>query len=158
MRKTAVVTITAEGRDAQKSFLITEMAAEQAEFWAVRALLALAKSGVEVPDDIMYRGMAGVAAMGIRAFGGISWADAKPLLDEVFGCIAFLPNPATPQTVITGPLVSSQIEEVSTRLRLREEVLSLHLGFSIAAKFSELRTKAALASQASLNTETSPDP
>jgi hypothetical protein len=35
------------------------------------------------------------------------------------------------------------IEEVSTRLQLREEVLSLHLGFSLADRLSTFRSLAA---------------
>jgi hypothetical protein len=36
-------------------------------------------------------------------------------------------------------LVENDIEEVTTRLRLRDEVLILHTGFSVAASFSSLR-------------------
>ena len=50
-RKTKRVTITAEGRDKGKTFLITELPADQAERWAIRALLALIQSGAVISED-----------------------------------------------------------------------------------------------------------
>jgi hypothetical protein len=134
-RKTQTVVIEAEGRDKGKMFILTEMPPNQAEKWAFRALLALAKSGVEVPDDIASAGLAGIAALGIKAFSGISFEDAEPLLDEMFAMVAMVPDPARP--VIrrgyggVGPLIEDDIEEIKTRLRLRKELFALHTNFSI---------------------------
>ena len=44
-------------------------------------------------------------------------------------CVAFLPDPARPQVI--RQLVETDIEEIATRLRLRDEVIALHVGFSI---------------------------
>jgi len=44
-RKTATVTISAEGRDKGKTFFLTEMSAERSEEWGERALLALVRGG-----------------------------------------------------------------------------------------------------------------
>jgi hypothetical protein len=137
VRKESVVVIDAPGRDQGKKFRLTEMPASRAEAWATRLLLCLAKSGVDLPPNIGDLGMAGVAFVGVRALAGVSWADAKPLLDEMFECVTALPDPNHPS--VFRPLVENDIEEVTTRLRLRDEVLILHTGFSVAASFSSLR-------------------
>ena len=49
-RKVSNYTVTKEGRDLGKTFVITEMPASRAEAWATRALLALMAGGVELPD------------------------------------------------------------------------------------------------------------
>lgn len=128
-RKVATIVIDSEGRDCGKVFQLREMPAMQAERWAMRALLALAKSGVEIPENIANAGLAGVAALGLKAFGGLDFADAEPLLIEMMSCVQIIPDPAKPQVVRF--LVDDDIEEVATLLKLRAEVFSLHTGFSI---------------------------
>jgi hypothetical protein len=131
-RKTALVTIEAEGRDQGKTFLLQEMPASQAESWAVRVILAAARGGVEIPDDIAQAGLAGVAAMGLKMLGGMHFEDAKPLMDEMFTCVKIVPDSSKPQVV--RYLIEDDIEEVVTRLKLRKEVFALHTDFfTIAA-------------------------
>lgn len=133
MRKTNTVIVEAEGRDKGKMFTLTEMPPSQAEKWAFRALLALAKSGVEVPDDIASAGLAGVARLGIKAFSGLHYEDAEPLLDEMFAMVSYVPDPTKPAIKRgfggVGPLIEDDIEEVQTRLLLRKELFALHLNF-----------------------------
>ena len=154
MRKT--ITVTAQdGRDAGKAFLITEMPARQAEKWAARAFLALAKSGADVPDDLAASGIVGLATVGLKMFGGMSFADAEPLMDEMAQCWRLVPDPNRPD--ITRPLQPNgdDIEEVRTYLRLRRETLELHVGFKLA----DVRSRSAQASAAAAitsNTQTSP--
>ncbi len=126
MRKVLIVCIDAEGRDQGKKFVLTEMAAAQAERWALRALSALVASGVEIPDDVAKGGLAAVARMGIQAFGGIAWERAEPLLAEMFDCVQIQPgdNPA-----IVRKLVDDDIEEITTRFKLRMELFGLHMDF-----------------------------
>jgi hypothetical protein len=126
-RKTLTYTVTDEGRDQGKVFILTEMAASQAERWALRALTALAASGMEIPDDIASAGLAGVARLGIQAIGGLPWDKAEPLLNEMFACITIQPDPA--RANINRPLIEDDIEEIATRLRLRVEWWKLHMGF-----------------------------
>ena len=152
MRRTNVVTIESEGRDKGKTFLLTEMSASQAEKWAARALLALLKSGVHVPDEVASTGIAGLATIAIQAFGGISWELAEPLLDEMMNCVQIKPDPRNPNVI--RALIEDDVEEVTTRLLLRKELLELHLGFSLAAKLSTL--KASAAAMISKDTEMSP--
>jgi hypothetical protein len=129
-RKTATITIDAEGRDHGKQFLLREMPASQAEKWAMRVFFGMAKSGLEIPDHIASTGLAGIAAIGLKAIGGLSFDTAEPLLDEMMACVQRIPNPAKPD--IVRPLVEDDIEEIGTRLRLRKEVFGLHVDFSKA--------------------------
>ena len=140
-RKTQVLTIAAAGRDEGKTFLLTEMAATRAEKWATRALLALARSGTDLPVGAQGLGMSAVAAIGLRAFTSLSFDDAEPLLDEMMTCVQVVPDPARPQ-VVRG-LIAEDVEEVRTLLQLRSEVFALHVGFSIADELSKLRATSA---------------
>jgi hypothetical protein len=155
MRRTAEVTISSEdpnNRDAGKTFLLTEMSAAKAEKWAARALLALTNAGIEVPEELENAGIAAIAMMGVQALSGLSFNQAEPLMDEMFECIQ-IKEPA-----ITRRLTEDDIEEISTRLFLRGEVLSLHLGFSLAARLSVLRAEMTQRRTDSLSTPTSPEP
>ncbi|MGE4304741.1 MAG: hypothetical protein AB7E24_12010 [Novosphingobium sp.] len=148
MRKHKVVTIDAEGRDKGKSFLILEKSAFDAERWAVRALLALSKAGVEVPDAVTQVGAMGILAMGFDAFRMMDFEDAEPLLEEMLTCIHFVPDPNSKDPMTGRPVTRAlmlptaandgDIEEVSTLLRLRGEALELHLGFSVTVALSKL--------------------
>ena len=131
MRKEAVITIEANGRDQGKVFHLKEMPASQAERWAMRALLALVRSGVELPDDVASAGMAGVAALGLKAFSGVKFEEIEPLLVEMMECVKAIPDPSKPKMI--RDLVETDIEEISTRLRLRAEVFALHTGFLVPA-------------------------
>jgi hypothetical protein len=151
-RKTTTVTIADPGRDNGKSFFLTEMSADQAESWGMRALLALAKSGVTLPPDIEKSGLAGAASMGLKALSGLPWEAAKPLLDEMLGCVKCIPDPGKPH--ITRPLIEDDIDEVKTRLKLRMEVWNLHTGFLMAAR-TQISGSAAAAIQGQSITATS---
>jgi len=129
-RKTKVVTITAEGRDRGKQFLITEMPASRAEKWAFRAFFALGRAGIQVPEEMAGMGMSVIAVIGIRALAMLRFEDAEPLMDEMMGCVQFMPDPARP--AIVRQLIEDDVEEATTLLLLRSEVIELHTGFSIA--------------------------
>lgn len=135
-RKELTITITAEGRDQGKVFHLVEMPAMQAERWATRALLALAKSGVEIPEDIARSGLAGVASLGMKAFAGLNYYDAEPLLAEMLTCVSIIPDPSKPNVMRKD--IESDIEEIATLIKLRAEVFSLHVAFSQLAITSQL--------------------
>lgn len=152
-RKSTPVTITEEGRDLGKTFLVTEMPPRQAEKWAARVLFAIAKSGGDDRDaeQVAATGMAGLAAVGIRSLTRMDFNDAEPLLDEMLTCVAFVPDPSKIDQFTHKPLVrpvdwDSDVEELSTIVRLRSEVIEVHTGFSPAAFLSSLgaATKTAL--------------
>lgn len=130
-RKTLTYTVSDEGRDKGKVFVLTEMPATQAERWAVRAFLAMSKNGIEIPDGAAESGWAAVAKMGVSMIGRMHADDAIPLLDEMMGCVKLIPNPGN--TSVVRSLVEDDIEEVATRLKLRVEVFKLHADFSRAA-------------------------
>ena len=130
-RNTATIVIDAAGRDHGKVFRLTELPALQAEKWAVRAFLAMSHNGIEIPEDIANSGLAGIAAIGIKAIGAMAFSDAEPLLDEMFTCVSIIPDAARPNVV--RALIADDIEEVGTRFRLRKEVFALHTDFFKAA-------------------------
>jgi len=153
-RKTITVTIEDEGRDKGKAFFITEMSAARSEEWGERALLALMRGGADVPDDVMSLGLAGIAVLGLQALQGLDWSLTKPLLDEMFECIQFKPQPVEKPNM-TRRLLEDDIEEVKTRLKLRWEVLKLHIDFFTDEALLTQARQAVAASQGSSNTPTS---
>lgn len=155
-RATTNYTVSDDGRDRGKTFVLTEMPASKAESWAMRALLALMSGDVELPDGFERMGMAGMAEVGIRALSGLTWEVAEPLLDEMMACVQFMPDPSKPHVV--RALFEEDIEEVSTRIKLRAEVWKLHTGFLKAvALFNLPESKpAAAAGKRGQNTRTSP--
>lgn len=155
-RKTASVTITAEGRDHGKVFLLTEMPASQAERWATRALLALGRSGTPIDDDVKNSGMAGIAVYGLRAFAAVGFEDIDPLLTEMMDCVQFVPDASKPTVV--RDLIEDDIQEVATRVFLRSEVVALHLGFSIREPLSNFGSMVKNHLQESSNTPIPPVP
>ena len=122
MRRTETVEI-AEGRDAGKKYQITEMSAEAAEWWAFRALQAIAGADAELN---LQAPLSDMAAQGIKALAKVHPDQAKPLLDEMMGCVQIL----VPATQKPRALLDGDIEDVKTRFMLRKAVMELHLGFS----------------------------
>jgi len=112
------------GRDQGKEFLITEMSATQAENWAFRVILAIGNAGIEIPDNLAAQGMAGLMAVGYMNLLKIPFDAAKPLLDEMMGCVQIVPS-----ANIKRPLIEDDIEEVKTRLLIRKAIWDLHMDF-----------------------------
>ena len=130
-RKTTRITIDQDNRDKGKSFVITEMPADRAERWALRALLAMTSAGVDVPEQATTAGMAGIASVGIGMLSRLDFEVAAPLLAEMMSCVRIDMGNGVVRDLLEGD--GGDIEEVVTRLLLRKAVLELHLGFSIAA-------------------------
>jgi hypothetical protein len=126
-RSVANFTITDAGRDKGKIFVLTEMPASRAEAWAMRALLALMAAGVEVPEGFERMGMAAMAEVGLKALGGLTWDVAEPLLAEMWTCVQIMPDSSKPH--IVRNLIEEDVEEITTRIKLRAEVWKLHTGF-----------------------------
>lgn len=136
MRKTKIVTVDLEGRDKGKQFLLTEMPAHQGEKWAIKATVALAHAGVEIPQEMMGAGWAALAYGALNALSNVSFDELEPLLDEMMRCIQAIRDPDNP--ALTFPLVETDTEEIVTRFYLRAELFSLHSGFSMADVKSRL--------------------
>ncbi len=141
MRKKKEVTILDENRDKGKTFVLTEMPALQAERWATRAFLALTKAGIDIPPDIINQGIVGISILGIKALAGMHTEEAYWLMDEMFTCVAY--RPAPDNALYVRVPIGDDIEEVSTRLLLRREILELHTGFSFADVKSTLTSASA---------------
>lgn len=121
----------------------------KAEKWAMRALLAVARSGVDI-GPAANGGMQSLAILGIKALTKVNFDDVEPLLDEMLECIWIK------EAHIVREITENDIDEAATLLLLRKEVLDLHMGFSQAASPS-ISTSGASALKPS-NIPTSQDP
>ncbi len=131
MRRTAEVTITAEGRDKGATFILTEMFADEGEAFAIELMLLMVRAGIEIPEDVAGAGFEGVAlyfqnnpAKILQVLGGISMDEARPLLDQIMACVQIK------EAMAVRALTRDDIQEVKTRFYLRGEVLKLNMGFS----------------------------
>ena len=150
MRKWKDVTIDAEGRDKGKTYRITEMSASAGERWGTRALGCAAKAGVRIPDEMLRAGMAGFAAIigSVGSFLAGPRDEVDALMAEMFGCIQSV------QPAAVRALVEEDIEEIATRLWLRDEVLELHTGFSLRAESLKALATYLMTRDDLLNTQT----
>jgi len=147
-------------RDNGGIFTLKEMPAEQASDWFLRAMQFLVRSGMDVPPHIFEAGPAGFFAIGIgTALAGLAkspFHEVKPLLDELKACVETYLPPGGTQELRQWAVISSQIQEATTIFRLYEEVVSLMLGFSLAAEFSIWKERiATMMAEFMRNTETS---
>lgn len=163
-RRTRTVIITAEpgveNRDAGKSFLLTEAPALVAEEWGLRALMALGTSGFIVPQEMADAGLIGAAIVGYQAFMGAKQSEVLPLWREMLpACVQYkAPAKDMQGADILMPWAPGYIEEVSTLLTLRQQLLELHTGFTLAELALKLQQATlALPNTSSSTTSTSPE-
>lgn len=133
-RKIERLTITAEGRDKGKTFILTEMPSDQGTRLANRIAFALFNTGAAIPEEALGAGWAALAAVGIQAVGLLRYDTVQPILDEAFSaCVRIVPpnEKLMPQEILPG--INSQIEEVGTRYTLYLAIWKLHTGFSMPA-------------------------
>lgn len=154
-RREATVVIDAEGRDKGKVFRLTEVSAEVGEEWATQVFVGMLAAGVDIPDNIVNGGVAGLIAMflgsgdpnempevaaaraasllgfGLRSVAKMPWSVSGPLYRFLMSCVMIQPDPRQP--LVVRSLVENDIEEIGTRFKLRMEVLKLHAAFTEAA-------------------------
>lgn len=123
-RKTKDITIES-GRDAGKSFRITEMPILQADKWAQRAIFAIARAGVDTSSINMNGGMLEMARLALDVVGKIDPEVGGDLLDELLSCVQIIPTGGIPRSLV----MDSDIEDIKTLFVLRKEVLALHIDF-----------------------------
>lgn len=135
-RREMDVVISDEGRDKGKLFHLTEAPALQGEDLVLRIFLALAKAGVDVPEEVQEAGLAGFISWGFKSLSGVSFAEAKAIKDDFFySYVQIVPDPQHPDVrrgkgaFSVGPLVESDIEEVATRALLYRKLVTLNTGF-----------------------------
>lgn len=109
------------GRDAGKKFHITEMSAVKGHDWATCVMFALLNSGIELDDDVIARGMAGLASIALSALGKIPAAMAKPLMAELLTCVTIVFE------TTSRPLIDDDFEEILTIFKLQQAVFKLHI-------------------------------
>ena len=158
MRKTKTVTVDfgPEGyRDRGKVFILTEMPASEAEEWATHALTLVAQAGVNLPEGIAHYGWSGLAIVGLDALMKVDFLKARPLLDQMMACVQIVPDPQRP---LPHRISDMDVEEVQTRLWLRDQVFELHSGFCVADALREMMSSAAMLTNSRSATPTSPSP
>lgn len=156
MRKTKEVVVDFGGpdyRDTGKTFLLTEMACTEAEDWAIHAMTLISQSGVNLPEGIVNYGWAGMAIVGLDGLMKVDFVRAKPLLDRMIACVQIVPDPRKP---VPHPVTDHDIEEVQTRLWLRDKVFELHSGFCVADAVRGLLASAKPVTDPTSGTPTSP--
>lgn len=113
-----------KGRDGGKEFLITEMSAAKIDNWAMRVLLALAGSNIDV--GAASDGMLGMAKVALSALGKVPPETAIPLLDELLECVQIVPKGGSPREL---NLDLNDIEDFTNLFFLRKEVFQMHTDF-----------------------------
>jgi hypothetical protein len=117
-------------RDNGKTFLITEMPADQAERWLTQIgyLIARAK-GIELDPD--NQGLAAIMAVNpdLSKVGQLRALQDPSVDADTWSCVQYVHGPKIPPAPILSG-ADSQIEEVRTRALLRNEVLQLHSNFT----------------------------
>ncbi len=109
------------GRDTGKKFRITEMSARAGHAWATRLLLAFMSSGMEIPEDIASRGLAGVASIAMGALGKLDAVQVEPLMNELLNCVESVQERATRKWI------DDDFEEIATIFQLQKAVFALHV-------------------------------
>lgn len=142
----------AKGRDAGKTFLITEMSARAGHAWATRLMFALMNGGVEIDEAIMDRGLAGIATMALSALGNVPITVGAPLMDELLSCVQIVQEKATRK------LIEDDFEEVQTIFDLQKAVFMMHIEPFISGGLLTSASAKAAEQTALSDTKTSPEP
>lgn len=129
-RKEIEITIE-EGRDAGKTFKITEMPATQANIWMMKMLGILGKAGIQI-SSLNHLDMMEV----INVISAAGYEQAEPLLSELLECASFKKDGAL-VSLKSQNIIDSVIEDWITISRLQMESLRLNLGFLVEEEGSE---------------------
>lgn len=92
--------------------------------------------------------------MGVQALQGLKFEEVKPLWQQMFECIQICPDPKR-LNLVRG-LVPDDIEEISTRVMLRKEIVELHVNFSRLVKLSKSQSQSRGPIATGVITRTSP--
>lgn len=144
MRKTKTVEVPefprCDNRDKGKIFVITEWPAAVADRWAQRLAFAATGGGGSLPADIRGIGWEGIAIVGINTLlrGSVDPDVMIPIADELLDCVKFVPDPKQPASARAINDKVDDVEEVQTRWWLRDQVVSVHTGFSFLEALSRI--------------------
>lgn len=134
MRSTLIFKTT-RGRDKDKTFKITEMSAESAEFFALRVLKANKLSD----NDILHQcPLSQLASMGFKAILSVGDEYSRQLLIDMTSCVEFS-LPSSPDCF--NKLNLDEIEEPMTLSFLRKKIFDLHTNFFHSWRLADLDVK-----------------
>lgn len=127
MLKQKTVTITAEGRDKGRQYVLTEMPALKAERWARHVIMAMSRQDLEIRQEIAALGMYGLIIGGFQALAGGDMAAVDTLMAEM------LPQISIVEDKVIRPIgADGDVWEIWTLKQLRQELIELHMGFTFA--------------------------
>jgi hypothetical protein len=95
----------------------------------------MGKANVDIPPEMIMLGWQAIVFAGLRALLAAPWDEAKPLLDEMMNCVQFK-EPLANRMIMDG-----DIEEIATRVWLRDEVFKLHANFSVIDAVSTIQSR-----------------
>lgn len=123
-RKVQSFTVEKANRDQGKTFIITEMSAEDAHEWAVKAIFGIMNAGVDMSDDLVQMGMGGIAMMGLKSLTKLPHSVARPLLDQMRECVQI-----KQELAIGGArkLMPGDFEEAITIFELEKIAITMHI-------------------------------
>lgn len=142
-RKTRTVKVPplagCDNRDLGKIFFIEEWPASRADRWIQRLAFTFNKAGGQLPTDLRGIGWEGLAIIGINTFlrGNVDPDVMIPIGDELLECVRVVRDPKYPD-VVSDLMADMDIEEVTTRWWLRDQVVSVHTNFSFLDALSRL--------------------
>lgn len=120
-RKEIEITIE-EGRDAGKTFKITEMPATQADKWVTKVIGLVGRNGMSALD-ISNMSFSELAVSLIKSKS----EESEPLFEELLGCCSFIKDGVS--VSMKGKMADSVVEDWGTLFRLKNEALKLIFGF-----------------------------
>lgn len=126
-RKVTTYIVGGKNRDTGKIFVLTEMPAADAQAWALRAFLGLARNGVQLPDGIENMGIVAMLQYGVELVAQLPYEEAEYLLNRLLQCARIQPSA---NASVTRELIPDDIEELSTRFVLAKEAFKLHVDFT----------------------------
>lgn len=128
--KTIQIPEDGKNRDGGKTYLLTEMPAKPAELWAFRVLQGGLESDFEL--DAIFSGapLAKLAELGLKfilkSLAKMPWQVADELMQQMMDRVQIVLPDGKSRSLLDG---SQDIMEVSTRVLLKKEIISLQLGF-----------------------------
>lgn len=145
------------GEDTGKQFELSRMSSLKAHNWAVRALLALSRAGVPMPDEkqLINMGMAAMYIFGFQSLGKVEMSEADALLAQLRGCAKIIPDPVG-KPEMKRNIMEGDVDEWMTYFLLEKEVFEFHTGFFARAARFNSEAAARAQSQSSNSIPTSP--
>ena len=85
------ISLTIQDGEDNLTFTVRQMSCTATVGWGIRAVIALAKSGIEFPEGMgLQEAIAHIAENGpsavMKTLGGLEYESVQPLLDDLLGC------------------------------------------------------------------------